>query len=363
MIESVSIQNFQSHKNTTLQFCNGVNVIIGSSDSGKSAIIRALNWVINNRPTGDSFRSSWGGDTSVFVLLGDRGVERIKTDKDNLYRITYDIEAAMMGAVDVTEDFRAIGTDVPKEVQTILRFDPLNIQYQMDAPFLLSWSSGEVARILNSVTKLDDIDRALSGIESRRRRVASDLNSKSDLLDQAQARLMQFANLPELENKMKKLVMISNDLDKLTKESALITGLIGSIEETNAQLNAFSDLDKIENKFQELRGIKDALTSDIQKVTSIQDILEKVADVEFKIEACDSILSVSSKVDEAVQVLEEISNAKKKYEVLSGLISNIHTITDSIDSTAECLDIYQKEFDDLMPDTCPLCGQEVRHEV
>jgi len=47
MINSLTIQNFQSHKNTTLEFDNGINIIIGQSDSGKTAIIRALNWVIN----------------------------------------------------------------------------------------------------------------------------------------------------------------------------------------------------------------------------------------------------------------------------------------------------------------------------
>ena len=48
MIKSLHIQNFQSHKKTTLKFHKGINVVIGQSDSGKSAIIRALNWTINN---------------------------------------------------------------------------------------------------------------------------------------------------------------------------------------------------------------------------------------------------------------------------------------------------------------------------
>jgi exonuclease SbcC len=53
MIDHVAIKNFQSHKNTNIDFQrNGVNVIVGTSDQGKSAILRAILWAVNNRPMG-----------------------------------------------------------------------------------------------------------------------------------------------------------------------------------------------------------------------------------------------------------------------------------------------------------------------
>ena len=67
MIKKLHIRNFQSHKDSRLIFSDGVNVIVGNSDSGKSAILRALNWVITNRPSGDSYISNWGGPTYVIV--------------------------------------------------------------------------------------------------------------------------------------------------------------------------------------------------------------------------------------------------------------------------------------------------------
>ena len=41
----IEIVNFQSHANTKLNFDEGVNVIIGPSDSGKTAVIRAMKWI------------------------------------------------------------------------------------------------------------------------------------------------------------------------------------------------------------------------------------------------------------------------------------------------------------------------------
>ena len=52
MIKSVELKNFQSHNQSRLEFCDGVNIIVGASDSGKSAILRGLFWVLYNNPNG-----------------------------------------------------------------------------------------------------------------------------------------------------------------------------------------------------------------------------------------------------------------------------------------------------------------------
>ena len=75
MITKIEIKNFQSHKHTVIDFSNGVNVIIGSSDCGKSAIIKAMRWCITNSPAGNSFRSNFASEkepTSVTYLAGFR---------------------------------------------------------------------------------------------------------------------------------------------------------------------------------------------------------------------------------------------------------------------------------------------------
>jgi exonuclease SbcC len=42
MIKEIFIQNYLSHKRTSLKLHEGVNVFIGLSDNGKSAIIKAI---------------------------------------------------------------------------------------------------------------------------------------------------------------------------------------------------------------------------------------------------------------------------------------------------------------------------------
>ena len=84
-IKQVTIKNFQSHKKTVLNLHNGVNAIIGKSDCGKSAILRALGWCIRNRSEDRGFRSSWGGKTDVELTFTDgKEISRVQ-EKDNFY--------------------------------------------------------------------------------------------------------------------------------------------------------------------------------------------------------------------------------------------------------------------------------------
>ena len=48
MIKSVSIQNFEAHEDTTVHFGEGMNSIVGLSNSGKSSILRGLMVVVDN---------------------------------------------------------------------------------------------------------------------------------------------------------------------------------------------------------------------------------------------------------------------------------------------------------------------------
>ena len=80
MISQLTLRNFQSHKASRLRFHPGVNVITGPSDSGKTALLRALLWAVRNRPSGDAFRSHWGGDTSVTVGLQAGEIIRERSD-------------------------------------------------------------------------------------------------------------------------------------------------------------------------------------------------------------------------------------------------------------------------------------------
>ena len=165
MITSIKIDNFQSHKTTELSLSRGVNVIIGPSDAGKSAILRALIWNLFNRPLGDEFRSHWNKDTSVQIEFNDHNITRSKIKTTNHYIVD-------------GQSLKAFGQEVPVEVLDAHNLDrTLNIQTQIDPFFLLQSSPGEVAKYFNQIAGLESIDKLNKNLSSHHRRIRQDIGS------------------------------------------------------------------------------------------------------------------------------------------------------------------------------------------
>ena len=187
MIKAINLENFQSHKNSVLEFHNGMNVIVGSSDSGKTAIIRALKWISQNRPGGDDFRSTWGGDTNVVVQTTENTIIRSKSKNAN----TYELDDHL---------FSAFGTDVPEEINSALNLNEINLQQQMDDPFLLSehWTSGKVALHFNKVARLHKIDKGTSYVQKEINSINSTIKHTETELDNKKEQI--FFNVKKIDS-------------------------------------------------------------------------------------------------------------------------------------------------------------------
>lgn len=188
MLKQLSIKNFQSHKDSLFTFGEGVNAITGTSRHGKSASLRAINWVLTNRPSGEGHISFWAWDkkgkqiapTVVKITTDEHVIERVRSATVNGYTIDGKL-------------LEAIGTDVPKEVTDALNFADMNMQAQMDRPFLLADSAGEVGRFFNKIVKLDAIDTFQSAIDSKKRKNKADLDANKGNLERVEKELKDFA--------------------------------------------------------------------------------------------------------------------------------------------------------------------------
>ena len=74
-IKSIELQNFQSHVKTIIEPAGPgfLTVITGPSDSGKTAIIRALKWLLYNQPQGAEFTRTGCSMVREMVVPGHVG--------------------------------------------------------------------------------------------------------------------------------------------------------------------------------------------------------------------------------------------------------------------------------------------------
>lgn len=161
MLESLTLRNFQRHRRLTVRFDPRVTVLTGPSDAGKSAVLRALRWIMLNRPAGDQC-VRWGAAEAEAVLaLDGREIARVRGKNRNEYRTDGAVHAAF-------------GAGVPDAAAKLANVDAANFQLQHDGPFLFCLSPGEAARELNRVVALDLIDRTLAALAAGLRRARTE---------------------------------------------------------------------------------------------------------------------------------------------------------------------------------------------
>jgi exonuclease SbcC len=292
MIKKVTINNFQSHKVTELNLHPGVNVIVGQSDSGKTAIIRALNWVINNRPQGDSFIRE--GEKICGVTIekeSPRWVMRYKDNKENIYRMGEEI-------------FKSFGSSVPEYISRELNFSDINLQSQMEAPFMLSSSPSQMAKQLNDIIGLDDIDRCISEIRKKKLDVSSRIRHSKEELEKVELHREKYSYLPDLGARIQGAEDIAEELKDLMDDCLVIEELIMRIKACEDDVSFY-----------------------------------KIPDIE--------------KLDEVYFQYEKTCGGFKGLETI---LSSISFLEDEIRICNDECDRLNRELKEISPKECPLCG-------
>lgn len=350
MIESIKIKNYQSHAHTLLKFDDRVNAIVGSSDCGKTAILRAILWIIENRPLGTSFVSHWALDekrkqkepTSATIMTNGKKVKRLRTVDKNSYQI------------DDQKPLEAIGTDVPSEITGIFNLTEVNIQRQMSSPFLLSESAGEVARFFNKIIRLDIIDSFLSIVDGKKRKTkAQRIASESDV-DRIGKELKTLDWIDIADRLILKAERVEDKIEKTQLSHDNLFESIVQYKEYYDELQSIPDIDRTGELLREWNEV----TSSKKEKESIQFQLQVL--IERWIEAF-------KKSEEELPNLEKAQDFIGKFELLQSKRETLEDSTDELNDKIRKWVILQKQttfasaeierLEKQLPERCPTCGQ------
>lgn len=333
MITKIEIKNFQSHKNTTLEFDKGVNVITGESDNGKSAVIRAIRWVVENYPSGtEKINSSWNEDfkepLSVKLYTENGYVERIRTKTRNGYTIN-------------GKELSAVGRGVPQEVIDFLNVSDVNFQFQMDPPYLLSMTGGAASQYLNNIVHLDSIDKILSLSDSDKRQ----LSSEQKLVE---------ADIKKLETELELLQWV-NEANNISKRVDKLDEIIDNIN-----LNS-NNLELSMNEFREIENNKIDLTEHLDLISQIESITIPDTDIlENEINTfkdCQNVFVDLTEVEKLQNEMDSIIITDTAEFETS--VRDYKNLTDNINKAQNELEELKKQ----LPKTCPTCGAELKEDL
>ncbi|MDI6632651.1 MAG: hypothetical protein QME13_09480, partial [Thermoanaerobacteraceae bacterium] len=151
-------------------------MIVGPSDQGKTALLRALRWVLHNEPRGSDFVRVGADTCRVTVTFNDgTRITREKGPRSNRYVLEKDGEQQV---------FEAVGWDVPPAVKAAhgmaaLQLDAdteisLNLGGQLEGPFLLEAPGTLRAKAIGQVIGAHIIDAAARDVLADEARAARD---------------------------------------------------------------------------------------------------------------------------------------------------------------------------------------------
>ena len=344
MITELYIDNFQSHKETKIIFTQGVNVIVGKSDTGKSAIIRALRWLVFNRPMGEAFRSHWGGDTEVEAIIDGMGaVSRLRSKSENLY------------IVDRNHEYKALKGEVPSEIQELLKLTDINFQGQIDPHFLLSKTSGEAASLLNQASNLHLIDVGTKNLASGLKNKKISLLATAEQIQMRQEELESYEHVDEYDEELVALEKIQLEVSVLENKRHDLADLIQPIILGQDTVDKKQWVDDAKAEWDRLNDLSQVRVDMASEAGELEQLI-------YKITAAESIIEQSP--DDCMAELEDLVEKHKQadeiYERRTKLERLLFAIQMADEHLTDCLielDELQTTFEENMPDVCPLCGR------
>ena len=361
MISELHLENIQSHKVSTFEFSKGINVIIGSSNSGKTAVIRGLIYALHNVPLGTSMMRHGAKHMSSSVIF-DEGwaVSHFRDSKKHVYELVN---------AETEHSFTAFGASVPEEIKAVIRMTDINIQSQLAPHFLVLDSPGQVAKFIRSSAGLDDIDSVVSALHSRMLKV----NQKIEMVDTQEKALflevteLEELNLPKLEKSVALYESATDRLDTLCVSNNTLDTLLFTINTVESAIIELPDtldddismLQTSISRHGELVGRTQQLVSIAQDIDIIHDDLSGIPeDLE------DTILHLSKLVDAYAVVNHSFASLSRlAYDLGNVLVAieaapgNLEVSVAKLHTAIYELEIRQNDLDDIFEivsdiDTC-----------
>ena len=348
MIKTIELINFQGHKHTKIDLHPNINIISGKSDSGKTSIIRALDAVINNNNNCDDYIYRNQKKYEVQIVIGNDSITR-ERGNNNIYFLN-------------GESFKSFGYDVPDEIKQILNFSDVNLQNQLDSPFLLSQSGGEISRFFNKMINIDIIDQAISNIEKMRKEENRNIKTTQSQIDEYNLKLEQFKYLDKLEKKLKKLDKKNNLFNKLKEKSNKLYSIIESLNIIDIEKKEYETKLKLENNIKKVNIKLDKLFEIMDLYNDLDDRLEKLESVNNELKSLPDISKLRSNIKIIKEKNKKLSSIIDKRKRLFSLVNELSITRTTIGNYIFSIADIKEALIGILPDLCPVCKSPINKE-
>jgi exonuclease SbcC len=371
-LKTVRVRNFQSHRDTEVHFEPGINLIVGSSDVGKSALLRAINLAMHNEVPNREFVTFGAKNATVCLEFTDGTVvERVKGDDKNSYYLTLpDGE---------TKQFDRVGTEVPEEVQRALGFPPsdkfhgpLAYADQHSKLFLVNLTPTELPRAISQLTGLDDFEEGAKALAKSARQFDRKIKDSAERVARMDEELTkydgldaQLRRLERYEQEMEALEELASsfeDAEELVKQYAEV---MREGKAAKAALDAARGLAAMGDELETLQALVDSLDEAADAVEQYQDVLAQEKTAKDALAAAGAIATpeAAAELEELGKLMEDLEKMQEHLDEYGEVMSQGREAKRSLDAAKETLAVAEREeadFRAMLEEKgvlCKECGQ------
>lgn len=306
-IKKLILENFQSHEYSEFDFSDGLNVFTGESGSGKTSVIRALDWIYENsmKNARKYIRANKDYCKATVILSNGYEISRIieKSAKGfNGYEIYYP---------DTQERKRTNTKELPV-VQELLGFSNLiidNSRASKDIPinFLKQGSpwffvgdgntSPERAKIIGSIYGTQYVDSLSKDLEQ-------ELRKNNTLIKEAETTCQNF------DEQLRCISFIDEMAENLKKSDELI-----------------EKIQKAQEKKRQIVELFGKYKLNVDKIKALEYFLDETKDIEVNFnQKYDKIINEKNKKDKAINLILKYQKNMKRFNYLSSFVKDINNI-------------------------------------
>lgn len=365
-MEKILITDYQRLGSIELELKYGINLISGSSNNGKSSIIRAVRDFIFNKISKDKIRHG----TNVTAIEID-GQKAYRDNKGTAYIVD-------------GETLEKVGRVIVPEIKNKFNIDEFvingvsikpNFWFQMDKPFLMDKTAGQKNDLLLG-SKNDKYLKALKSIKAEYLELGKvDKKSTEKVIDTLKSEILKKEKLLEKYNGIEELVDKIETFEKQYSEYEKIVNLMQSLKEEISRKKILKK--KLENynklNYKHIYEIKNNYDNLKEKLNSVYSIYKKYKENDDQLnnysnrnncitELLNKGSVIKNSLDDYNLKLKTNTDLEKVFDEYNKAFKELNNIKDFLKFKEYDLDKKRKEFEEFKSKikVCPLCGEKLK---
>jgi DNA repair ATPase RecN len=329
----VEVWNFQSVMHAALDI-DGYVALVGKSNIGKSAIVRAVQCALTGAVGTDFVRHGPACDRRtrqtkkckcfcrVSITTSALKVDWYKGDDENRYVVTRD---------GVEQEYKGLDRGTPEFLSTAFSMvavgdekELIQVPNQFDPIFLLNQTGSTVANVMSDVARLDEVNNALTSVNKDRKDSVSKRKVREEDVGRLKVDLEAYKGLDEVG--VDDVSALHADLEKtqaalarqerfLEQARALKEVLIAIKTVLNVKLPSIDTLDTTSAKLQDISRYE----AELQALRPAIESLQKA--VAANLPAVEVLVSGTGSLEEATQFDQALDALHPEIEALEEALS------------------------------------------